>query len=325
MKQTNTITKKMLVADLHLNTFLKKYGVKKLSDFEVKQLVKFNLPPDQVIGTQDGSVLYNWEAVEYAKKAGLKEIDVVVIEGLDEDEVIQVVSLKNIHRKLSRHLLAELIIELRRYMDENPMGQHWKDEVPGKDVVSKIGFLLDYSYGMTSQILKIYKYNPSLLKKIDEGEMTFTQALNFCLPPKQSTAPEKQTLEEDEEDVPAEMSVEEQQDNVDETGNDNLDNKEKTTTEPEHPQQWRVAGEKHTVPCEPIAEIIIRYPSGKEVTVNMNDNEVEGMFNGKKTSPLQYSGGKFHAKDNSEFHFITTPGDKAGLSVIFWNSNGLAA
>jgi hypothetical protein len=318
MKTTTIVIKDIAVNDLTANPFLVKYGIHKLSDFEVKQLKRYNLPPGQVIATADNSVLYNWEAIEHAKKVGMKKIAVAVIEGLDEDDVIQIVSVKNMRKKLSRYQLAELIIELRAYLDENPSGKAWKDEIPGNNVIEKVAFLLGYSYGMTASIQKIYKYNPGLLKKIDEGEMTFTQADELSSPPKKAATVNNvmpPACEEGEEDSAGE----------EENGSTSTPDSVATPEETSKPDQWRFAGEKQTVPCEEIASVEIVYKSGRKIALNVTNRSAEGSIDGKKTRQLQYSGGKFHPVDQSEFHVISTEHDKAGFQFISWNTEAMAA
>ena len=327
MNTSTIVIKKIAVHNLTANPFLSKYGVHKLSQFEIKQLVKFNLPPGQVIATENNSVLFNMEAVEHAIKTGLKEIDVVVIEGLDEDEVIQVISLKNMRKKLSRYRLAELIVELRAYLDENPSGKAWRDEIPGAKVIEKVAFLLGYSYGMTTSILKIYKYNSGLLKKIDDGEMTFTEA-DALSSPQKDAAPVNEV-------VPASCAgvvtpIEEvfkQVHEVDEPVNipgsvPSAPDVQPGTSEPD---KWRFAGEKQAVPCEDIESVTIVYKSGRKIEFNNTDGNVEGSIGGKKTRALQYSGGKLHPVDQSEFHVISTEHDKAGFQLITWNTDAMAA
>src|SRR5690606_38106534 len=106
-----TSIRNIKISKLTINPFLSKYGIHKLSAFEIQELKRFDIPVGQVLATEDNSVLFNWDAVEEANKRGMKEVAITVIEGIDADESIQVISLKNMRRKLSRYQQAELIVE----------------------------------------------------------------------------------------------------------------------------------------------------------------------------------------------------------------------
>lgn len=320
-------TKTVNVKDLNIHPFLKKYGTIELSDFEIQQLNRFNLPIGEVLTTSDGYVIFNWEAVEEAKKRGIDKIEVTVLSGLEKDMVIQAVAIKNIRKYLSRTKQAKLIIELSKYLTENPEGKRWSKDIPGKSTDEKIGRLIDFSYGMIYQTRKIYKYCPDLLAQIDKGEMTFTSALAQVQKQEEKLNPCKQSVQTE---IKAQDDVAPGKTAIDSSGRDMgqpapelaptkvvCDTAEESTT-------WRYAGEQHMVSCEPISGITITYPSGKKLELAVNGNLATGNIDGAPLKQLEYFG-KIHVRDNAEIHQMTAEKDRLMIQLILTNTDKIAA
>ncbi len=330
------------ITDFTMNPFLAKYGKTKITDFEVGQYIKFNLPPGDVICTKNKDVLHNYEAVETAKRMGLKEMEVTMLD-IDTDAAIQVICFKNMRRRLSRLQQAELIAELRKYMNETEAGRIWKEEVPGEEINKKIGFLVGYSYGMINQLERIYKYNHDLLSRIDDGEITFAQALE-SLPkvrkpdiqvnePKSIIAPSVDSTVQPmttEPDIQTDTIVDSEANNNGTAGATCEDCiTDAVTPDGIKPVKvetdgWDFAGQKHTVPCEGIQELVIRFSSGKEIKLQAGNGSISAEIFGKDTGSIVYGGGIRHSVDGSQFHIFKGP-DNSQIQVIIYNSDNLAA
>ncbi len=342
MKKITANKTTVKTTDLTMNPFLAKYGKTKITDFEVGQYIKFSLPPGDVICTTNKDVLHNFEAVETAMRMGLKEMEVTMLD-IDSDAAIQVISFKNMRRRLSRLQQAELIASLRKYMNETEAGKIWKEEVPGEEINRKIGFLVGYSYGMINQLERIYKYNPDLLSKIDDGDMTFTEALE-SLPkvrkPDIQVNTSELTTESKADTTPAPSHVESEVDGSDTTEEIAIST-DTAGIECESCQtdviaadgikpakvetdDWDFAGQKQTVPCESIQELVIRFASGKEMKLQADNGSISAEIFGKGTGNIKYGGGIQHNVDGSQFHVFKGP-DNSQIQVIIYNSDNLAA
>lgn len=310
--------KEVNLTDLNIHPFLKRYGLGKITDFELKQISRLNLPPGEIIVSATNLVLSNWEAVEIARKQKLKKVIVVMVKGIDDDEFIQVSSLKNMRRRLSRYMQAELIIELREYLSNNPYGKIWKDEIPGDCIPKKIGTLIGYSYGMINQIERIYKYNAGLLQQIDDGELTISQAIKNL--PSMKDAEDMPEGNENNETKSNESDEEEG-----EGGEPSDEPKPKLPIVKGSGPRSGFAGQKQMVECEPISGIKITYASGKTLDLSIVEGIASGTLAGKEMVDLIYSSPLFHPIDNSEFHVLSDESGKAGLQIAFWNIESLAA
>lgn len=321
MKKTTTQISTVSPHKLFLHPFLGKYGICKPTDFEISQLSKYDLKPGQVIATDDKKVIYNWEGVLQAKQLKLKEIEVVTISGLSEDEVIQITSFKNIRKKLSRKQTAELIVDLREHLTENPTGIKWKEDIPGNKTDEKIAFLLDCSYGTVFSLHDIYKYDTSLLDKIDADELSLTEALEEIqkIKNKLKSKDERNDSEEGNEGEPTnELSPTNGTPKTPKVNEQNEHNTETAINE-----KWRYAGEKQMVECEAIASITVRYVSGR--TEELKITNKTACLSSNPVEVLKYNGGRFHPRDNSSFHCFTNTNGRTGIEFITWNIEKKAA
>lgn len=346
MTKTKLSITEVVIKNLYAHPFLEKYGLSKITDFEIAQMAKFDIPVGQVIATKDNAVIHGWDEVLTAKKMGNKSISVLTID-IDADMVIQVTSMKNMRRKLSRIQQAELIVELRHYMNHNEKGVAWKDEIPGDEINKKIGFLIGYSYGMTNQLERIYKYDSGLLNRVDEGEMSLTEAISLLPKIRTQASPVvnagiaasstgtdhgKDPASGSSSHIPAVVPVDDIDtddpivsgvcgdciiDPAPETSTGILPTKVKV-------EEWDFAGEKKTSPCESIEEIVIRFASGKEIKLQAGNDCVAGSVFGKEANNITYGGGKRHTVDNSEFHVFKST-QNSHLQVIIYNGDHLAA
>lgn len=295
MKKVNySISKKtMTVVTLKQAEMLKKYGIEKPSEFEIAQLNKFGLTEhlDGIIVTETGIVLCNWEAVMIAKTTGIEEIEVVSIDNLTEEEIPQVIAIKNIRKKLSKKKLGELIIEYREYLTNTDLGKSWSKEIPGNSTDEKIGELLGYSYGMINGYQAIYNSHPEYLEMMDAGTLNFTRAMELLKQEKTKNNPVEPKIGEPDvtEIVPK---------------------KNKGAT-----PKYDYAGERNMVPCDPVSSIQIVYANGKklELIIDRNIAIVECLNKDLKAS---YKGVKENFEGGSEFHKLLFSDQKQFIELV---------
>jgi len=307
-KNYTTRVSKVKVSDLKVSPYLQKYGVSTVPDFVTKQMKKFNLKPDQIIATKDNIVLYNAEGLEQAKQLNLKEVDVVIIDGLEEDELIQVTAFKNMGKKVKRRVIAEVIRELEEYMTNDEKGKVWKDEVPGSRINDKISFLIGKSYGSVYSIREMYKYNTDLLDKIDNGSITIKEAEEEIAMLKKN---EEDELNGDGNGEENENHSESEEDNADETsGETDVKGKKKPR---------RLAGERNMVECEPLVGIELTYKSGRKSFIAADGSQACLESDGIVVRDYKYESHLFHPEDNSEIHTFITDKDKNSIQVSIVN------
>ena len=289
MKKTNyTIgTQMMSAANLKQAIMLKKYGIDKPSEFEIGQLSKLGLTDHLkgVVATDTGVVLCNWDMVQIAKAAGIDEIEVIVIEGLTEDEIPQVIAVKNIRKGLSKKATANLIVEYRDYLTKNETGKAWADEVPGDSTDAKIGTLIGYSYGMINGYQSIYKNHPEFLDMIDDGDMSYTYAL--------------QIVKDENQPAP--------------TG-DEMDNTPIVPVKTKAPKH-NYAGERNMVACEPVESIQIRYADGKTIDVVINGENGSGHLCDKAIE-MSYTPKKEAFDGGAEFHRLDFADNRYFIELV---------
>ena len=275
-KTTYQVNSKMMpVANLKQAAMLKKYGIGKPSDFETEHFKRFGLTNHLkgVVVTVTGLVLCNWELVQIAKAAKVKEIEVVVIEGLLDDEIMQVVAVSNVRKRISKKALAELIIDIRDYLTKNEIGIAWAIDVPGESTDAKIGTLIGYSYGMVNGYQKIYKHHPEFLGMMDKEELCYTEAMKRIKD--ESNSKESETCSPGDGGPVVPIALKAPKNNY--------------------------AGEANMVPCEPMESIQIRYSNGRTVDILIDGTKgVGSLFD--KNIEVSYSAKMETCQGGAEFH-----------------------
>ena len=292
MKKTNyTINVKMMpVSNLKQAAMLKKYGIDKPSEFEITQLQKFGLTDHLkgIVATENGTVLCNWELVLIAQAAGIADIEVIIVNGLAENEIIQVIAVKNIRKKLLKTALVDLILDYRDYLTKDDAGVEWAKEIPGNSTDARIGTIVGYSYGMINGYQTINKLHPEFIEMMDKGEMTYTRAIEI-------------------------INSEKVCDPTLKPGDDPI------TPKPVKAVKHHYAGEKNMVPCVPVESIQIRYADGRVWNV-----EVSGEKAINKIADLlvetNYSSKKESFKGGAEFHRLDSSDNNFSMELVIRNA-----
>lgn len=223
-----------------------------------------------IVATIEGTVLCNWELVLIAKASKVKDVEVTVIDNLTEDEIPQVIAVKNVRKKLSKEALVDLIVDFRDYLTKNEAGKVWADEIPGDSTDAKIGTLVGYSYGMINGYQKINKLHPEFLRMMDAGEITYTQAM---------------------------AAIKEEAERTASGENNGNPTTPKKSSAPKH----NYAGERNMMPCAPMESIQIRYADGRTIDVAIDGNSAVAQLFDQMIEPT-YSPKKESFDGGAEFH-----------------------
>jgi hypothetical protein len=107
--------------------------------------------------TSDGIVLKHWEDVLAAKANGLEVIDVIVVEGLDEGDLMRYINFCIYFSKLNYLQRFILISELEKYLTTTAKGKAWSQSLRGAernfDINSQLGIITGYH----KESIKYYK------------------------------------------------------------------------------------------------------------------------------------------------------------------------
>lgn len=332
-KEFTSIVKEAKVSDCTVYPYLLKYGVTTIPDFVRRQMEKFDIKPNQIIATEKLMIIHNVEAYNLAKRMNQEKIEIVIIKGLEEDELMQVTATMNFNKKMKRKDVAEVIQDLKDYMTNNEKGKIWKDEIPGERILDKIGELTDRSYGIVYSISEMYKYNADLLDKIDSGDIKIQEAEEKIKAIKEKLSgskpkPEKSgnLCDENIEDNSEEMkNVDDGQENTEEESeDDDSDSTSKksnsSSVRVNRKTKWMYAGEKDMKPCRKISGITIRYESGKTEEITISNGIACLSKYGVEVRKYNYKEGIYHLYDGSEFHCMNTENYAQTIQVIFTNN-----
>lgn len=319
IKKFTTRVMKVKVNELKVSSYLKNYGIATMPDFIINQMKKFDLKPDQIIVTKDNIVIHNAEALEQAKKLKLKEVEVTVINELEEDEIIQVTTFKNMDKKVKRRDVAEIIQELVDYMTNDKKGKIWKDEIPGSRINDKVSFLIGKSYGTVYSIREIYKYNTDLLDKIDNGTITIKEAEEEIERLKMNMQAELYGNGNNDGER-NESVLDNEHEGCSNCNNENNGDKDdaKVKKKPN-----RLAGEKNMVECEPLVAIQFIYKSGKSNYLIADGSQACLECDGIVIRDYIYESHLIHPDDGSEIHTFVTEKDKNLIQLSIVNRGGI--
>ena len=135
--------------------------------FETAHWDKYEKP----IVTPDGTVLKHWEDVMAAKVNGKNGIDVVIVEGLEEDDLIRYVNFCVLFKKLTYLQRYILCCELEKYLRTTVKGKAWSSLLTRGKPEMDINWQLGEITGYHRESIKIYKRIGSKgIEHFDEGK-----------------------------------------------------------------------------------------------------------------------------------------------------------
>lgn len=151
---------------------------------EAKYFGHLNIP----VITAEMSILTNIKDVLLAVAMNLKEIEVCIIEGLEDGEVIRFLNYKGIFLNLSYDKVLALFDLVQAYYDEKQRGKDWVNSMPGIDTRSRIAYVFGYRSGSIVAMLRsIQKYCPELFERMspnkhrEEGKITIQKAYKMAV------------------------------------------------------------------------------------------------------------------------------------------------
>ena len=128
--------------------------------------------------TEDGFVITHPTDVVAAKQRGVEELNVVVIKNATQDEIVRFISFKHVIKHgESRVALFNMVKFLTGHLKGTEPGRQWACEFDTNKTRPVAAKILGLSEGTIHNIMTIGNKAPELLEKIDNREMTSTEAI----------------------------------------------------------------------------------------------------------------------------------------------------
>lgn len=126
-------------------------------------------------------ILTHEDAVLAAIEMGLDEIEVLVADGLEEDEVPRFLNYKKRFQGKKDYAVISKIIEfLYNHLDNTIAGQEWKAVIPGENIRKKVGYLLGYNDTMVQHIRNIAENAPEYFPLLSTTEAKFSEVIKLA-------------------------------------------------------------------------------------------------------------------------------------------------
>lgn len=165
-------------------------GYLRPDDLYLNELKHFGLYKPVII-TDDGLYISNPDYIDAALQLGEKNIDVIIIEGASNNDIIRLINFESrVAYRASKTLLYKTIKMLQEHLWNTPEGRVWAENIEGENIDKKIGSIVGYSGSLVALVKSIGKKDPTLLDRIDDpdGDMTLTKAKQQLLSEEQLNA-----------------------------------------------------------------------------------------------------------------------------------------
>lgn len=150
--------------------------------------------------TANNKVINNLAAWYSASTNGVAEIEVDIIEGLEEDDVLRFINAKSLFFKRNYPARYALISELRNHFETNPKGIEWVNSMEG-DIIQKVSKITGYGESSTKMLAVIGKDDNDYFNQIKEGKLSLREAYNLIQAQGKAEPEQIQGQEGKEEDV----------------------------------------------------------------------------------------------------------------------------
>jgi len=162
--------------DLKIHPLLNVIGFEQPDNFFTEHANHFNYLERSVI-TEDMFAITHPTDVLAAQQLNKDKIEVVIMKGATIHDVIKFISFKDVwqHGK-SRKKIFDMITFLTDHLTQTVEGKAWAKELNGKKTRQKVAGVMNVSDGTVKNVSRIGKNDPEMLDKIDNGEMTSTDA-----------------------------------------------------------------------------------------------------------------------------------------------------
>ncbi len=169
------------VSSLKNHQLVEAMGYLKPDDLYVSELGYLGLSKAPII-TSDGYVLTLPDYVDAARKAGIPDMDVLILTGATANDLLRFVNFDaRPWYRASKAILYKSIKVLEKHLWNTDEGKLWRQTIPGDNINEQIGYLVGYGQSTVSLVKTIGNADYSLLDRIDdpEGDMTLTKALRL--------------------------------------------------------------------------------------------------------------------------------------------------
>ncbi len=132
------------------------------------------------IVTDDGYVLTLPDYVDAARKAGIVDMDVLVITGATMNNLMRLINFESRPwYRASKSILYKSIKVLQNHLWNTEEGKQWRQTIKGDNINEQVGYLVGYGPSTVSLVKSIGDADYSLLDMIDDPEsgMTLTKAM----------------------------------------------------------------------------------------------------------------------------------------------------
>lgn len=141
--------------------------------------VKFLGVYKRPIISDDGYVLTLPDYVDAARKAGILDMEVLVLTNATANDLLRIINFDaRPWYRASKAILYKSIKVLQQHLWNTDEGKVWRQTIPGQNINDQIGYLVGYGPSTVSLVKAIGDADYSLLDRIDdpEGDMTLTKA-----------------------------------------------------------------------------------------------------------------------------------------------------
>lgn len=212
------------VSSLKNHQLVEAMGYLKPDDLYISELGYLGLSKAPII-TSDGYVLTLPDYVDAARKAGIPDMDVLILTGASANDLLRFVNFDaRPWYRASKAILYKSIKVLEKHLWNTDEGKLWRQTIPGENINEQIGYLVGYGQSTVSLVKTIGNADYSLLDRIDdpEGDMTLTKALRLIKDNTEQNGKNDNLGYVNETNLPDGGDEEEQPDEDDDEGDDDL-------------------------------------------------------------------------------------------------------
>lgn len=166
------------VSSLKNHQLVEAMGYLKPDDLYISELGYLGLSKAPII-TSDGYVLTLPDYIDAARKAGIPDMDVLILTGATANDLLRFVNFDaRPWYRASKAILYKSIKVIQQHLWNTDEGKLWRQTIPGDNINEQIGYLVGYGPSTVSLVKAIGDANYSLLDRIDdpEGDMTLIRA-----------------------------------------------------------------------------------------------------------------------------------------------------
>lgn len=191
IKKISLGAKEVLVSLLNLNHPLYKLVEINPNEYYIKEFKHFDgigFPMVTLLKDNTYDVLSNKEDVIAAKNSHLRYIKVIIVEGLDEDEIPRFIHFRSFYKNKGYKNQFDIMTWLENHFKTNCKGEEWANSIQG-DMKKKLATVLGVSESSIQNLKLIGKYDRELLIQLDNKEVSLSRMLETLRNKKEKADP----------------------------------------------------------------------------------------------------------------------------------------